>query len=148
MSPIVQLLEDRGCDLDLDVLPVVAREVPDLPRPLKNWGSPWLVKEILAARDTREALDALDQRLELATTTTRQPTAETPPSEAPTGVARVPEAQHETSGQRLAEQAVRARDLYMPILRQDAQSVSDNALQGLADPEAPSAVEAPSDSPC
>jgi hypothetical protein len=23
-----------------DILPIVAREVPDLPRPLKNWGAP------------------------------------------------------------------------------------------------------------
>jgi hypothetical protein len=28
------------------VLPVVARLLPDLPRPLKNWGAPWLVREI------------------------------------------------------------------------------------------------------
>jgi hypothetical protein len=28
-----------GCDLELDVLPVVACEIPDLPRPLKNWGA-------------------------------------------------------------------------------------------------------------
>jgi hypothetical protein len=31
----------------------VARELPDLPRPLKNWGAPWLVRDILAARDQR-----------------------------------------------------------------------------------------------
>ena len=28
----------QGCDLELEVLPIVAREIPDLPRPLKNWG--------------------------------------------------------------------------------------------------------------
>jgi len=37
----------------LNVLPIVAREVPELPRPLKNWGAPWLVRDILAARDQR-----------------------------------------------------------------------------------------------
>jgi hypothetical protein len=52
ISPIRALL-DQGCDLDLDVLPLVAREIPDLPRPLKNWGAPWLVQDILAARDLR-----------------------------------------------------------------------------------------------
>jgi hypothetical protein len=49
VEPISSLLE-QGCDLDLDVLPVVAARVPDL-RPLKKWGAPWLVREILAARD-------------------------------------------------------------------------------------------------
>ena len=33
----------------------VATRVSDLPRPLKNWGAPWLVREILAARDRRLA---------------------------------------------------------------------------------------------
>jgi hypothetical protein len=32
-------------------VPIVAREAPELPRLLKNWGAPWLVREILAARD-------------------------------------------------------------------------------------------------
>jgi hypothetical protein len=32
---------------------IVAREVPELPRPLRNWGAPWLVREILAAREQR-----------------------------------------------------------------------------------------------
>jgi glycerol uptake facilitator-like aquaporin len=41
VSPIRALL-DQGCDLELDILPVVAREVPELPRPLRNWGAPWL----------------------------------------------------------------------------------------------------------
>ena len=49
ISPIRALVE-QGCDLDLDMLPIVARERPDLPRPLKNWGAPWLVRDILAAR--------------------------------------------------------------------------------------------------
>jgi hypothetical protein len=54
VEPISGLLE-QGCDLDLDVLPVVATWVSDLPRPLKNWGAPWLVREILAAREQRLA---------------------------------------------------------------------------------------------
>jgi hypothetical protein len=35
------------------VVPVVARLLPDLPRPLKKWGAPWLVRDILGARDQR-----------------------------------------------------------------------------------------------
>jgi hypothetical protein len=45
----------RACDLEADVVPIVARELPELPRPLKNWGAPWLVGEILAAREQRLA---------------------------------------------------------------------------------------------
>jgi hypothetical protein len=52
--PILALI-DQGCDLDLDVLPVVRAEVPELPRPLRNWGAQWLVREILAAREQRLA---------------------------------------------------------------------------------------------
>jgi hypothetical protein len=52
-EPIVALIRDQGCDLEADVLPVVARLLPDLLRPLKNWGAPWLAKEIPAARDRR-----------------------------------------------------------------------------------------------
>jgi hypothetical protein len=47
IAPMRALL-DKGCDLEADVVPIVARE---LPRPLKNWGAPWLVRDILAARD-------------------------------------------------------------------------------------------------
>jgi hypothetical protein len=54
ISPIRALIE-QGCDLEVDVLPIVAREIPELPRPLKNWGAPWLVREILAARGQRLA---------------------------------------------------------------------------------------------
>jgi hypothetical protein len=54
ITPIRALL-DQGCDLEADVVPIVAREVPELPRPLKNWGAPWLVREILAAREQRLA---------------------------------------------------------------------------------------------
>jgi hypothetical protein len=39
ISPIRALL-DQGCDLEADVVPIVARELPELPRPLKNWGAP------------------------------------------------------------------------------------------------------------
>jgi hypothetical protein len=52
IAPIEALLA-QGCDLEADVLPTVARMVPELPRPLKNWGAQWLVREILAARDRR-----------------------------------------------------------------------------------------------
>ena len=54
ISPIRAFL-DHGCDLEADVVPIVARELPELPRPLKNWGAPWLVRDILAARDQRLA---------------------------------------------------------------------------------------------
>jgi hypothetical protein len=54
LAPIVALL-NQGCDLEADVLPVVARLLPDLPRPLKKWGAPWLVREILSAREQRLA---------------------------------------------------------------------------------------------
>jgi hypothetical protein len=54
LAPIRALL-DQGCDLEADVVPIVARELPELPRPLKNWGAPWLVRDILAARDQRLA---------------------------------------------------------------------------------------------
>jgi hypothetical protein len=54
IEPIQALLEE-GCDLEADILPTVARTVPELPRPLKKWGAPWLVREILAAREARLA---------------------------------------------------------------------------------------------
>ena len=40
VGPIRALL-DQGCDLEADVVPMVAREVPELARPLRNWGAPW-----------------------------------------------------------------------------------------------------------
>jgi hypothetical protein len=49
------LIENKDCDLEADVLPTVARLVPELPRPLRNWGAQWLIEEILAARDKRGA---------------------------------------------------------------------------------------------
>jgi len=54
VEPISALL-DQGCDLEADVLPVVARLLSELPRPLKKWGAPWLVRDILAAREQRLA---------------------------------------------------------------------------------------------
>jgi hypothetical protein len=53
LEPLVALIRDQGCDLEADILPIVAREVPELPRPLKNWGAAWLARDILAARDQR-----------------------------------------------------------------------------------------------
>ena len=41
IEPIRTLL-DQGYDLEADVVPIVARLLPDLPRPLKNRGAPWL----------------------------------------------------------------------------------------------------------
>jgi hypothetical protein len=63
LAPIVALI-NQGCDLELDVLPVVATRVSDLPRPLKNWGAPWLVREICAGRASliagRSAMPKID----------------------------------------------------------------------------------------
>jgi hypothetical protein len=56
VEPMRRLMFDKGCDLEADVLPTVARMVPELPRPLKNWGAQWLVREIMAAPDQRLAL--------------------------------------------------------------------------------------------
>jgi hypothetical protein len=52
IGPIKALL-DQGCSFKRDVLPIVAQMVPELPRPLKNWGAKWLVQAILEARDQR-----------------------------------------------------------------------------------------------
>jgi hypothetical protein len=60
IAPIRALI-DQGCDLEADILPIIAREVPKLPRPLKNWGAPWLVREILAAREQRLAGHRVDE---------------------------------------------------------------------------------------
>jgi hypothetical protein len=46
VEPIRALIE-QGCDLEADVLPVVARNVPDLTHPLRNWGVRWLVQDIV-----------------------------------------------------------------------------------------------------
>jgi hypothetical protein len=56
LQPLIDLL-DQGCDLESDVLPVVVRLLPDLPRPLKNWGAPWLVRAY-----RRSAGKSLDER--------------------------------------------------------------------------------------
>jgi hypothetical protein len=71
ISPIRALL-DQGCDLEADVLPIVARELPELPRPLRNWGAPWLVREILAACEQRLA----GHRVEAAAPARRTPAIE------------------------------------------------------------------------
>jgi hypothetical protein len=55
VEPIRRLL-DRSCDLEADILPTVARTVPELPRALKSWGAQWLVQEILAARERQLGL--------------------------------------------------------------------------------------------
>ena len=47
LAPIRALL-DQGCDLEADVVPIVARGLPEFPRPLKNWGAPWLVRAATA----------------------------------------------------------------------------------------------------
>jgi hypothetical protein len=52
VAPILALI-DQGCDLKADVLPTVARTVPELPRPLRSWAAKWLVQEILATRERR-----------------------------------------------------------------------------------------------
>jgi hypothetical protein len=52
VAPIRALIE-QGCNLDADILPVIACEVAELPRPLRNWGVKWLADEILSARDRR-----------------------------------------------------------------------------------------------
>jgi hypothetical protein len=71
IEPIRALVE-QGCDLEADILPIVAREVPELPRPLKNWGAPWLVREILATREQRLA----GHRVEAAPPARRTPAIE------------------------------------------------------------------------
>jgi hypothetical protein len=43
VEPIRALL-DQGCDLEADVLPTVARTVPELPRPSRTEGAQWLVR--------------------------------------------------------------------------------------------------------
>jgi hypothetical protein len=39
IAPVRALL-DQGCDLEADVVPTVARTLPELPRPLKRWDAP------------------------------------------------------------------------------------------------------------
>jgi hypothetical protein len=54
----IRALLDQYCDLEADILPTAARTVPELPRPLKNWGAQWLVQEILAARGVFDTASA------------------------------------------------------------------------------------------
>jgi hypothetical protein len=52
LAPIVALIQ-QGCDLEADVLPIVAREMPELGRVgrlLRNWGAPWLVRALSTVR--------------------------------------------------------------------------------------------------
>jgi hypothetical protein len=49
ITPILWLIEN-GCDLEKHILPVVARIVPGLKEPLKNWHASFLTKEILDAK--------------------------------------------------------------------------------------------------
>jgi hypothetical protein len=46
VTPILALIE-QGCDLEADVLPTVARTVPDLPRPLRSWAAKCLIRPLL-----------------------------------------------------------------------------------------------------
>jgi hypothetical protein len=52
----IQHLIDIGYDLEADILPVVARMVPELPRPLRSWGAQWPTQEIIAAHDRRRRM--------------------------------------------------------------------------------------------
>jgi hypothetical protein len=61
-----------------DVVPIVARELPELPRPLKNWGAPWLLREILATRDQR-----LPQEIPLSQPVEAPPPVQRTPAEIP-----------------------------------------------------------------
>jgi hypothetical protein len=50
----IQVLLAHGCDLDLDVLPVV-REIAKSQTPIKRWDHPGLIRAILRGRDIRIA---------------------------------------------------------------------------------------------
>jgi hypothetical protein len=82
VEPIEALLA-QGCDLEADVLPTVARTVPELPRPLKNWGAQWLVQEILAARDRRLQARVRDLCLDRALSLDEAPREPPEPLERP-----------------------------------------------------------------
>jgi hypothetical protein len=51
---IEDLIADEGCDLEVDILPVV-RELVNHPDqgPIKSWGIPWLLEAIRERRDAR-----------------------------------------------------------------------------------------------
>jgi hypothetical protein len=53
---IEDLIADEGCDLDLDILPVVQEMLrhPDQ-GPIKTWGVPWLLEAVRAKRDARRS---------------------------------------------------------------------------------------------
>ena len=50
----IQVLLAAGCDLDLDVLPVI-REIAKSQTPIKRWDYPGLIRAILRGRDIRIA---------------------------------------------------------------------------------------------
>jgi hypothetical protein len=47
-------LQNEGCDLELDILPIIKAHVPRMSTPLKSWGAPFLANHIRAARDRRK----------------------------------------------------------------------------------------------
>src|ERR1700674_1684509 len=50
----IQVLLAAGCDLDLDVLPVI-REIAKSQTPIKRWDHPGLIRAVLRGRDIRIA---------------------------------------------------------------------------------------------
>jgi hypothetical protein len=70
VAPIQTLLA-AGCDLDLDVLPVV-RDIATGPTPIKRWDHPGLIRAILRGREIRIAPKAPPVPI-AATVTVRQP---------------------------------------------------------------------------
>jgi hypothetical protein len=65
VEPIRALL-DQGCDLEADILPTVAREVPELPRPLRNLGSASSANPHAAAGLLKVAQDSTDDAADVA----------------------------------------------------------------------------------
>ena len=55
LSAPIRLMRDERCDLEFDILPTVRRVAGGMRQPLRSWGAAFLVKEILATRDRREA---------------------------------------------------------------------------------------------
>jgi hypothetical protein len=52
------LIDDQDCDLEADVLPILAHLAAARPvgaSAIRNLGAPWLIREILAAREQRLA---------------------------------------------------------------------------------------------
>lgn len=61
IAPVLALLR-QGCDLELDVLPVVRERIATLSEPLRTWKAKWLREAILAARDGRLAASCASAR--------------------------------------------------------------------------------------